>query len=101
MIPGASAIAAFLRRVRHAVDTGRVELTSYATDGADELGWEPLDVLDQLRELTVEEWFRCEESTAVRGDLIWVFTPNLWDEDYLWIRLVERGGIVVISFHRG
>lgn len=27
--------------------------------------------------------------------------PEFWDGGHLWIRLVERAGIVVISFHRG
>ena len=100
-MPSAADIAAFLRRVRAAVDGGRVVLSDYAVEGADELGWEPWDVRAQLRELGPEDWFRCEESVALPGDLLWVFTPELWDGDSLWIRLLERNGIVVVSFHRG
>ena len=40
-------------------------------------------------------------STAPEGGSIWVFTPDLCNGEYLWIRLVERRNIVVISFHEG
>lgn len=63
--------------------------------------WSAGDLRLQLLDLTAEDFLRIEDSTAPQGGLIWVFTPELWDEGQLWIRLVERGGIVVISFHRG
>lgn len=94
-------LAAFLRRARAAVDEGRVILSDYALEGADTLGWEPWDVRMQIRELAVDDWLRCEASTEVPGDMLWIFTPELWDNGYLWIRLVERNGIFVVSFHRG
>jgi hypothetical protein len=65
------------------------------------LEWTGEDLRLQLLELTGEDFLRTEESNAPEGGLIWVFTPDLWDGGYLWIRLVERAGIVVISFHRG
>lgn len=99
--PKPTALAAFLTRVREAVAAGRLEVTDYAREGADELGWAESDILEQLRELTAEDFLRCEDSTSRPGDLLWVFTPGLWDESYLRIRLVERSGIVVVSFHRG
>jgi len=55
---------------------------------------------EQLKELAVEDHRHCELSKAPTTDAIWVFTPELWGDDLLWIRLIERNGIVVVSFHR-
>jgi len=99
--PTPAALAAFLTRVGAAVAEGRVEITAYARDGADDLGWVKFDILEQLRELMPDDFLRREESTARAGDLVWIFTPGLWDDSYLWVRLVERAGIVVVSFHHG
>ena len=85
--------------MRAAVADGRVEFTGYAREGADDLGWDQFDMVEQLRELTPDDFLRCEESHD--GSRVWVFIPGLWDDWYLWVRLVERGGIVVVSFHRG
>jgi len=60
-----------------------------------------VDLRLQLLELAIDDLLRTEQSTAPEGGLIWVFTPELWDGSHLWIRLVERAGIVVISFHKG
>ena len=38
---------------------------------------------------------------ALVAGLIWVFTPEHWDGGALWIRIVERAGMVIISFHKG
>ncbi len=99
--PAAALLAAFLLRLRRAVDDDRVEIRAYALDGLRDLEWSGEDLRLQLLELTAENFLRTEHSTAREGGLIWVFTPDLWDGGYLWIRLVERAGIVVISFHRG
>ena len=63
--------------------------------------WTADDVRLQLAELTVSDFLRAEVSSVGGGDLIWVFTPEFWDGGSIWIRLVERSGIVVISFHKG
>jgi len=76
-------------------------MTRYASDGAAALSWDDGDVADQLRDLTEADWLRCEDSSLRPGDIVWVFTPDLWDGGNLWIRLVERAGIVVVSFHQG
>lgn len=94
-------LAAFLRRVLAALDADRVGLTDYAREGMDDLGWEEFDVRAQLRELVPNDWLRCEPSLHKPEDLIWVFTPDFWDDGFLWIRIVERHGLVVVSFHRG
>ena len=55
-----------------------------------------------LADLEVSDFERCERSTnGPRGghELVWVFTPASDDGLPLWVRLVERGGVVVVSFH--
>lgn len=99
--PTTSSLAAFLRRVRTAVLERKVFVTGYAREGAEALDWNEDDIITRLRLLTARDWLRTEASTTRRSDIIWVFTPDLGDEAYLWIRLVERSGIVVVSFHRG
>ncbi len=99
--PTVDQLAAFLLRLRRAVHEGRVEIRAYALDGLRDLEWSAGDLRLQLLDLTVDDFHRTEDSTAPRGGLIWVFTPELWGEGHLWIRLVERAGIVVISFHNG
>lgn len=99
--PSAGQLASFLQRLRRAVLEGRVEIRAYALDGLRDLEWTAEDLRLQLLELGAEDFLRVEDSTAPQGGVIWVFTPELWDGGHLWIRLVERAGIVVVSFHRG
>lgn len=94
-------VVRFLARLRQAVADRRVEIREYALDGIRDLGWSAEDATAELKELGVDDFLRVEESTALAGDRIWVFTPETWDDAVLWIRLVERSGVVVISFHRG
>jgi len=84
-----------------AVADGRVEIRTYALDGLRDLEWTAHALRLQLVELTEDDFLRTEESSAPERGLIWVFTPEFWDVGFLWIRLVERAGIVVISFHKG
>jgi hypothetical protein len=105
-VPSVPIIRSFLGRVRLAVRESRVTVTAYARGGAHDLNWEEWDIIQQLLELTVEDWLRCEDpnqASAPTSDLVWVFTPPLPEdeESALWIRLVERDGIVVISLHIG
>ena len=81
--------------------SGWPEIRGYALDGLRELEWTAQDLRLQLLELTLDDLLRTEESTAPEGGVVWVFTPEFWDGGHLWIRLVERSGIVVISFHKG
>ncbi len=101
VLPSADHLASFLQRLRRAVTEGRVEIRAYAVEGMRDLEWTAEDLGLQLLELAAEDFLRVEDSTAPQGGVIWVFTPEYWDGGDLWIRLFERAGIVVISFHRG
>ena len=101
MPPPDDQLDAFLQRLRRAVHDGRVEIRTYAVEGLREFEWSAGDLRLQLLELTRQDFLRVEASSALQGGLIWAFTPEFWDGGHLWIRLVERSGIVVISFHRG
>ncbi len=91
-----SQVAAFLARVRLAVATEHVVISSKAADEAtEELGWVQEDILDELCELEAADYLRSEPSIVRAGGVVHTFTPG-----DLWIRLVERGGIIVVSFHR-
>ena len=96
-------ITAFLRRVRMAVAAKRIRFSDYARDRArEDLGWDLSDISEQLVHLTTDDFFRRESSTDQPWEDIWTFTPPLLEDDgFLWIRLVERDGVLVVSFHRG
>lgn len=99
--PSHDQLVSFLQRLRRAVTEGRVEIRAYAVEGLRDLEWTAEDLRLQLLDLAAADFLRVEDSAAPQGGLIWVFTPDFWDGGHLWIRLVERAGIVVISFHRG
>jgi hypothetical protein len=99
--PTCEQIIAFLTRLRRAITEGRIQVRAYALDGLRDLEWTAEDLRQQLLDLTVDDLLRTESSTAPQGGLVWVFTPEFWDGGFLWIRLVERAGFVVISFHKG
>jgi hypothetical protein len=99
--PTADQVAAFLIRLGRAVSEGRVEIRGYALEGLRDLEWTAADLRLQLLELSVDDFLRTEVSTTPQGGLVWVYTPEFWDGGSLWIRLIERAGIVVISFHKG
>ena len=89
----------FLRRARRAVRADRVLLTSKAAGEAwDQLEWDIDDALAMLVELLPDDFLRTEPSTERPGDEVHVFCP-VYDEVELWVRLVERSGIVVVSLH--
>lgn len=93
-------IASFLARVRRAMALGVIRFTDYAYEGIEALGWQREDALLQLIELSAADFHRCEDGRE-RPGLIWVFTPDFWEGGMLRIRLIERHGVVVISFHKG
>ncbi|MFH1465096.1 MAG: type II toxin-antitoxin system MqsR family toxin [Pseudomonadota bacterium] len=102
MCPAKLSVSSFLHRLAQAVAENRVFVTGKAADEAvDDLGWTREDILLQLLDLVETDFERTEESTAHPGNLIWVFCPDLDFEGTLWIRLAERHGVVVISFHLG
>ena len=96
-----SSISSFLARLRRAVAQDRLQVREYAKEGLRDLEWTLQDLKIALSELSVDDFHRTERSSAPQGGLIWVFTPERLDEGTLWIRLVERAGIVIISFHQG
>ncbi len=57
------------------------------------MGWLQSEAIDAIYELEPADFLRIDISDHDGAD-IWVFVP-----DDLWIRLVERAGVVVISFH--
>jgi hypothetical protein len=91
-------VRAFLKRLGRAAAAGRVRLTVKATDEIRDHGWDTSWALDLIASLTAEDFERCEDSTVFAGDILWVFCPEI-DDGTLWIRLTEREGIVVVSFH--
>lgn len=93
--------SAFVTRVKLAAAAGDVETTGKADDEMIELGWERSDLLSQLVELEVEDFLRTERSRYDDTSVLWVFCPPHWDGGYLWLRLRERGGrvVVVVSIH--
>lgn len=107
MIVSEAKISGFLHRLRLSLREERVVVDVYALDRASmELEWDHLAILDELRWLTVSAFHRLETGRDPRylGENIWVFCPGIalppkFDQSNLWIRLIERRGIIVISFH--
>lgn len=92
-------IEAFLFRVRAAVHLGQVDVKDYAADrAAEEFGWALEDIFDVLDDLCTNDFRECQISKRSTRDLIWVFTPE-YEVGRLWIRLIERDQLVVVSFH--
>lgn len=93
-------IPAFLGRLFVAVDEERVVVSKKASEeAAADLGWDGSDVLEEIRELQVDDYVRSERSTRRPSDVVHTSTPPL-DDGELWIRLVERDGFIVVTFHR-
>ena len=77
-----------------------MRFSRYSAESIYDMGWTELDAMEQLAELQSSDFIRTE--TSIVDELtIWVFTPYEPWFDRLWIRLVERQGMVVISFHQG
>ena len=102
MVTPTPRVASFLGRVRQLVEAGRLQVTDYARSRAwDELEWTEWDIREQVLALTVADHERCERSAVHPDDLVWIFCPDDPDYGALWIRLVERDGVIVVSFHQG
>ena len=100
MRPSDAQIESFLSRLRKAVLEGRVRFSRYAVADLQDMAWSRDDALDHLASLGLEDFLRIETSN-VDTLPIWVFEPDDPWFDALWIRLVERSDVVVISFHQG
>lgn len=91
----------FLARLDQALARDMVFPTREARDVAlEQFGWDEGDMFSLLRVLEEEDFYLTEPSVAPEGGTIWVFVP-MTTEGRIWIRLCERRGIVVVSFHRG
>ena len=99
MSKGEAQVESFLRGLRRALNADNVLITRKAAEeAASELHMRREEVFEILAELTGLDFDHATASVAVPGDEIWVFTP-VCDEVALWIRLVERGKVIVVSFH--
>ena len=93
--------SAFLERLDTALRGAGVRITDDARETAFiQFGWGISDIHAVLHVLDEGDYSHAEPSTAVEGGTIWVFL-HMTDEGRLWIRICERGHLVVVSFHRG
>lgn len=91
----------FLDRLDVAIAANRLDVSDDALEtAAQQLGWGLAEMIALLLTLDAADFAEAKASTAPEGGFIWVFTPTI-DEGRLWIRLCERGKVVVVSFHRG
>lgn len=91
----------FLDRLDAAIAENRLEVSDDALETAEQqLGWGVPEMVGLLLTLDADDFAESKPSTAPEGGIIWVFTPMI-DEGRLWVRLCERGKVVVVSFHRG
>ena len=107
MSPSRSKISAFLRRLRLAIRQELVFVEVYALDRATEdFEWDRFAIVDELKWLELDDFHKTDVAKDPRytGEMIWVFCPEVdlpprFDTRKLWIRLIERKGFIVISFH--
>lgn len=91
----------FLDRLDLAITANRLEVSDDALETAgQQLGWGLPEIVVLLLTLDADDFAEAKPSTAPEGGFIWVFTPMI-DQGRLWVRLCERGTVVVVSFHRG
>lgn len=92
-------ILSFLTRVRRAIRNGEVVVSAKALDeAAEDLRWSRDEIIAFVLLLDVSDFERVEVSAVRPGDSVWVFCPEI-DEGTLWIRIVARAGIIIVSFH--
>lgn len=91
----------FLERLDRALAADRVYTTHDARETAlAQFEWDEGDIFLLLRLLEEVDFLLTEPSRAPEGGTIWVFVPTT-EEGRIWVRLCERGDIIVVSFHRG
>lgn len=96
-----SIAASFLTRLDRALDADEVFTSLEARETAlAQFEWDEGDIFLLLRLLEEDDFHLTEPSTAPEGGTIWVFVP-MTEEGRIWVRLCERGPIIVVSFHRG
>lgn len=100
-MPAPSPAVTFLDRLTLALAEDRVAIADYARDGAlEDFGWGIAEIMELLYLLDEADFSESMPSTAPEGGIIWVFLPNS-GQGRVWLRLCERGGVVVVSLHRG
>ena len=88
-------------RLTLALAEDRVAIADHAREGAlGDFGWGIAEVMELLYLLDEADFSETTPSTAPEGGIIWVFLPNS-GQGRVWLRLRERGGIVVVGLHRG
>lgn len=91
-------LEAFLQRVRTACEENRAQLTLSAQQDAADIGFDRSMVENLLMRLSPGDFEKRVRSDRGPGEWVWIFLPALGDL-HLRVRLLERRGIVVISFH--
>lgn len=100
-MPTRSRPAAFLARLDAALAADRVAITDYAREESlRDFGWGISEIVELLYLLDESDFHELVASTAEEGGMIWVFLPDT-GQGRAWLRLCERGGVVVVSLHRG
>lgn len=89
----------FLSRLRRACREGRLVIERAALQEAEDLEYDALGIENLLCELSVDDFAHRAPSTRYPGLDMWLFTPAIDDDLTLWIRMVERSGVMVFSFH--
>ncbi len=96
-----SPVSAFLDRLTLALAEDRVGVSDDARDRAHaEFGWGLPEIMELLYLLDEGDFSETMPSAAPEGGVIWVFLPDS-GQGRLWLRLCERGVVVVVSLHRG
>lgn len=100
-VPRAAVVVAFLERLTVALEQDRVDVSEDARECAlRDFGWTLTDITSLLYVVDEGEYSHHEPSTAPEGGMIWVFL-HMTDLGRLWLRVCERGNMVVVSLHRG
>ena len=96
--PDEATIIGFLLRLRAACKAQRVQVTTAAAQDAEDIGYDFAAILAQLQTLRLPDFEKRVSSTRRPDDQVWVFCPEALSCK-LWIRLIERGPFIVVSFH--
>lgn len=96
--PSGSAVQTFLSKLHASCAQEAVFVSRAALEDAEEMGWGYADIVAQLVCLAADDFEKRVASQRFPWEQIWVFCPSSSGEQ-LWIRIVERNGFFIISFH--
>lgn len=94
----AAIIEVFLRRVSSACRENRVQVSLSAQQDAAEIGFDRPMIESVLLRLASSDFEKRVSGARNVDEWVWVFVPAV-DDLVLWVRLIERAGVVVVSFH--